>query len=263
MEKKPPRENETVEGISARVVVPSSREDEDGDDSTASNDPAASAVAANGTSHTVLDRDGSLAAGEECDGWTIDRIKRRSSIPSAMTPSKSPRTNGFRISDTKTLKGLPRVSTPTSIPVIKNHGGGAIDLVDRSQSSQIALDMKEEMEELYGLGEFTGALRIAELVLGARPDDEQAQMCAENSRFKLEQRYSSKIGPLSQVPTIDLSDAEIRWLGLDHRAGFVLSRIDGQSSIEELVDICGMSRLELFKTLIELVNRGAIHFERR
>jgi hypothetical protein len=263
MRKKPPHEKETLNGFSGRVVAPPPPVDENADARPDSSDPLSSAQPANGFSQNAVDETGSLATGEECDGWTIERLKRRSSIPSALPVSNNPRENAFRISDTKTLKGLPRVSTPTSIPVIENQGGGAIDLVDRSQSSQIALDMKEEMEELYGLGEFTGALRIAELVLGARPDDKQAQMCAENSRLKLEQQYSSKIGPLSQVPMIDLSDADVRWLGLDHRAGFVLSRIDSQSSIEELVDICGMSRLELFKTLIELLNRGAIHFERR
>ncbi len=263
MRKKTPRDKETLQGISGRVVAPPPLVDENADEESDSSDRLPSAHPANGSLQSAADEEISLATSEECDGWTIERLKRRSSIPSALPASRNPRGNAFRISDTKTLKGLPRVSTPTSIPVRENQGGGAIDLVDRSQSSQIALDMKEEMEELYGLGEFTGALRIAELVLGARPDDEQAQMCAENSRLKLEQQYSSKIGPLSQVPMIDLSDAEIRWLGLDHRAGFVLSRIDSQSSIEELVDICGMSRLELFKTLIELLNRGAIHFARR
>jgi len=263
MGKKVPSETETLRGISARVAAPPPQEEENAVENRDLNDSSTSVLSLNDVSQSEVDQADSQAAGEECDGWTIQRLNRRSSIPSALSVSVNPRANAFRISDTKTLKGLPRVSTRTSIPVMENQGGGAFDLVNRSQSSQIALDMKEEMEELYGLGEFTGALRIAELVLGARPDDKQAQLCAENSRLKLEQRYSSKIGPLSQVPTIDLSDAEIRWLGLDHRAGFVLSRIDGQSSIEELVDICGMSRLEFFKTLIELFNRGAIHFERR
>jgi hypothetical protein len=262
MRKKPSHEKETLAGFSGRVISPPPLVDEKGDERADANDSRPRSHRTNDSSQTAPDRMESLAAAEECDGWTIERLKRRSSFPSALPNSKNPRENAFRISDTKTLKGLPSVSSSTSIPVIKNQDGGAIDLVDRSQSSQIALDMKEEMEELYSLGEFTGSLRIAELVLGARPDDKQAQMCAENSRLKLEQQYCSKIGPLSQVPIIDLSDAEIRWLGLDHRAGFVLSQIDSQSSIEELADICGMSRLELFKTLIELFNRGAIHFER-
>jgi len=263
MGKKAPRETDTLRGISVRVAVPPPQEDKNAAESADSNGFSPSSRSVDSVSQNAVDRAESLATSEEVDGWTIQRMKRRSSIPSALSASVNPRGNAFRISDTKTLKGLPHVSTPTSIPVVKNQGGGAIDLVDRSQSSLIALDMKEEMEELYGLGEFTGALRIAELVLGTRPDDEQAQLCAKNSRMKLEQRYASKIGSLSQVAVIDISDAEIRWLGLDHRAGFVLSRIDSRSSIEELVDICGMSRLELFKTLIELLNRGAIHFERR
>jgi hypothetical protein len=52
-------------------------------------------------------------------------------------------------------------------------------------------------------------------------------------------------------------------LGLDHRAGFLLSRVDGLSTVEEVLDICGMPRLEALKTLVDLLDRGAIRVERR
>ncbi|MBN1654119.1 MAG: hypothetical protein JXA30_10110 [Deltaproteobacteria bacterium] len=262
MSEKPPRKKETLKGISGRAAEPRARKQ-----GSASAKPLSSEATARGypiapARVPSFDLDNSQASEHYHDGWTIDRLKRRSSIPTAPSADFDTERISLRSPEQRTLKGLPRVSTQTSIPVKEKHGE-AIDLVDRSRSSQIAVDMKEEMEELFSLGEFTGALRIAELVLGSRPDDKQALLCAENSRLRLEQQYRSKIGPLSQVPELDLGDAEIRWLGLDHRAGFVLSRIDGRSTVEELVDICGMSRLEFFKTLIELLNRGAIHFERR
>jgi hypothetical protein len=55
-----------------------------------------------------------------------------------------------------------------------------------------------------------------------------------------------------------LGDSQLRWLGLDHRSGFLLSRIDGLSTVDELLDVCGMPRLEALKTLSELLERGAI-----
>jgi hypothetical protein len=118
------------------------------------------------------------------------------------------------------------------------------------------------MEDLFALGDYTGALVIAELILGGDAADVHAGRCAESCRGKLVQLYTSKIGPLDRSPASALNDTDMRWLGLDHRAGFLLSRIDGLSSVEEILDVCGMPRLEALKTLAELIERGAISFDR-
>jgi hypothetical protein len=117
------------------------------------------------------------------------------------------------------------------------------------------------MEELYALDDLTGALRHAELILGRTPDNEQAQRIAANCRARLIQLYSSKLGRLDRVVLVALGDSQLRWLGLDHRSGFLLSRIDGQSTVDELLDICGMPRLEGLKTLAYLLERGAIRLQ--
>jgi hypothetical protein len=104
---------------------------------------------------------------------------------------------------------------------------------------------------------------MAELVLGREPDSPQARRCADNCRRRLLSLYQSKIGDVSGVPVPSLSENELRWLGLDHRAGFLLSRVDGISSVEDVLDVCGMPRLEALKTLVDLLDRGAIRIERR
>ncbi|HEX4352425.1 MAG TPA: hypothetical protein VHZ95_05915, partial [Polyangiales bacterium] len=139
-------------------------------------------------------------------------------------------------------------------------GGGALDLVDRSRPL-LPPDLVGEMEELYALDDLTGALRHAELILGRIPDHEQAQRCAANCRQRLVQLYSSKIGRLDRTVVQALGDSQLRWLGLDHRSGFLLSRVDGISTLEELLDICGMPRLEALKTIADLLDRGAIRIE--
>jgi hypothetical protein len=180
-----------------------------------------------------------------------------------------------RILEDKTYLTGPSVP-PRSLPAPLSNAstepslGEALDLVDRSDRatdpptiSGITADMVEEMEELYAVDDFTGALRLAELILGGKSDHEKARACADACRSKLEQLYINKIGSLDRVPVYALKDADMRWLGLDHRAGFVLSRVDGKATVEELVDICGMPRMEVFKTLIELLNQGAIHLRER
>jgi hypothetical protein len=74
----------------------------------------------------------------------------------------------------------------------------------------------------------------------------------------LAQMYLARLGSLAQVVRVALSGDQIRWLSLDHRAGFLLSLVDGQSSIETLLDISGMARLEALRILFGLLDQRVI-----
>lgn len=188
-----------------------------------------------------------LGHNEGHDAWTSQHMNRQSTIPP------------IRVEDVDRLRERAmRFSLrpqPVSSPLAGK--GSALDLADRARPSQ-QLDLVGEMEELYALDDLTGALRFAELILGREPQHAQAQRCADNCRSRLLALYASKIGSQQAVPVPLLSDAELRWLGLDHRAGFLLSRVDGEATVEEVLDICGMPRLEALKTLVSLLERGAI-----
>ena len=180
------------------------------------------------------------------DAWSSDRMSRQSTIPPVQRED---------VDRLRELSALPLTEPPTGVA-----RGGALDLVDRSRPLSPP-DLISEMEELYALDDLTGALRHAELILGRTPDNEQAKRCANNCRNRLIQLYSSKLGRLDRVALVALGDSQLRWLGLDHRSGFLLSRIDGQSTVEELLDICGMPRLEGLRTLAYLLERGAIRLQ--
>jgi len=196
-----------------------------------------------------------LRDNEGHDAWTVDLLARRSSPPPAK-PTQSLRT----IEKIPALPDPPDFSRSPTLLAFPNEGG-VLDLVERSEEIPSIMNPLAEMEEFFALGNFTDALRMAELIIGYQPDNEQAQRCAEQSRDRLEQLYVSKIGPLDRVPVLLISNADMLWLGLDHRSAFLLSRIDGISTVEEVLDICGMPRLEGLKTFNELQNRGAIRFE--
>jgi hypothetical protein len=189
-----------------------------------------------------------LGTAEEHDAWTVDRLSRQSTVPPV------------RHDDFDRLRQL-SANPQLDAPPVHGAGGGALDLVDRSRPSQQQLDLVGEMEELYALDDLSGALRTAELILGREPNHEQARRCAENCRKRLIQLYTSKIGRMDRVAVLALGESQLRWLGLDHRSGFLLSRVDGLSSIDELLDVCGMPRLEALRTLVDLLERGAIRLE--
>ncbi|MDQ3032131.1 MAG: hypothetical protein M3Y87_06925 [Myxococcota bacterium] len=147
----------------------------------------------------------------------------------------------------------------------------ALELVSKRSRppSTPALDLGGEMADRYALGDYSGALRVAELLLGRNPSDLAAQRCAESSRERLMQLYSARVASIcgtaagaigAQVPRVAVPEHEVRWLGLDHRQGFLMSRLDGSATIDDLVDLSGMSRLDVLRTLVELLEARAIRF---
>jgi hypothetical protein len=130
----------------------------------------------------------------------------------------------------------------------------------RKKSSAEITGPVREMRDRFSLGDYSGALEIAEQLLDGDPGNEEAAGCAEQSRGKLLQMYTAKIGPLDRVPMVIVPREQLRWLSIDHRAGFLLSHIDGVSSLEMILDVSGMPLLDALKILCELAQQRVIGF---
>lgn len=114
------------------------------------------------------------------------------------------------------------------------------------------------MHERLDLGDFTGALLIAEGLLEVRPDDHDALHVVEVCRTKLRAIYTGRLGSLEQVPVMAITVSELRWLSLDNRSGFILSLVDGVASLEDIMDIASMPQLEVLRTLYNLTTQQVI-----
>src|SRR5690606_12995846 len=124
-----------------------------------------------------------------------------------------------------------------------------LNSVDSEQSS---------MADRFAMGDFTGALVIAEQILERDPQHAEALRYAQRCREVLTQMYAARLGPLSQTVTVAVPNDEIRWLSLDRRAGFLLSLIDGSLTLEEILDISGMSRLDALRLMFSLLDERVI-----
>ncbi len=63
---------------------------------------------------------------------------------------------------------------------------------------------------------------------------------------------------LAKIPVVVLSPEKILAERLDHRSGFVLSLLDGTTTVEELLDVSGMSEEETLVVLEDLRARGIV-----
>jgi hypothetical protein len=115
-----------------------------------------------------------------------------------------------------------------------------------------------QIADRYATGDFSGALVLAEAMLEAAPEHAEALRYAGKCRDVLMQMYAARLGPLDQLVSMSIPSEQIRWLSLDHRSGFLLSLIDGTSSIEELLDISGMQRLDALRIMYSLFQERVV-----
>ncbi|MCC6217454.1 MAG: hypothetical protein IT376_21535 [Polyangiaceae bacterium] len=120
-----------------------------------------------------------------------------------------------------------------------------------------------DMKDRYAMGDYSGALVVAEGILETRPEDADAIRYAGSCREVLMQMYSARLGDSKQIVRVAIPPDQVRWLSLDHRAGFLLSLVDGLSTIEELLDMSGMPQLDALRLLYMLLEQRVIALEPR
>jgi hypothetical protein len=140
--------------------------------------------------------------------------------------------------------------------------GDPLELVGvRAQSVRPGPQPKATMAEVrdrFDVGDFSGALEFVTKILEEEPEHVDALLYAEHCRDVLKQMYISNLGGLRKVPRLAVSPEQLRWLALDHRAGFLLSQLDGRSTFEELLDVCGMPAFEAIRLLVQLLQQNVI-----
>lgn len=175
-------------------------------------------------------------------------------------PFRPPTMSALAIADARipSPPGVPATSQPRSVTPTSIEAAvlSAIATAPGPEITERTIDDPvAEMRERFSLGDYTGALEMAELLLAEEPANLEAAECGENCRTVLEGMYAARLGPLDRVPMVLVPRTQMRWLSMDHRAGFILSLVDGSSSVEMILDVCGMPRLDALRILHELVQQ--------
>jgi tetratricopeptide (TPR) repeat protein len=113
-------------------------------------------------------------------------------------------------------------------------------------------------KDLHALGDFSGSLELIEKILKVDPEHGEARDYLRHNEATLVAMYESKLGPLVAVPRLAIKPEEVMWLNLDHRAGFLLSQIDGSVDFDALFALSGLPRLDTARILATLIADGVI-----
>lgn len=198
----------------------------------------------------ALDEPGAITMGEDdlVDIGTIDPISvslKAASTPPRHDPLRPPSSGGIRL-----LK-----STPVTRPDDRITPA-AIEIAPSSVADNL-----REMRARFDARNYGGALVLAESVLVSAPENALARQTAESCREQLAGKYLGSLGERTSIPHVSMPPEEVRWLSLDHRAGFLLSFIDGATSIEEVLDASSMPELEALRIMFELRQQGVIEIQ--
>lgn len=127
----------------------------------------------------------------------------------------------------------------------------------------------EEIEVLMMMGRWEEALQACELRLARYPDDAEAKRCRGQCRERLTPAESAAPPSsdlrerLHHVPKLAMAEAATHGLPLGPEARFVLTLIDGFSTVETVADASGLSEDKVLAIFADLVGRGVVALHER
>jgi hypothetical protein len=154
-----------------------------------------------------------------------------------------------------TLKADEDVTARLSKEIDK--GAPARETADERAKRRIAA-LLERARTAADSEDHSTAVAAIDLALSEAPDVAAAQKLVHRSRDLILDCYYRFFGRLDKVPVLSAPLAELTRRPLDTRAAFLLSRIDGTLTFEEILDVAGMGRLEACRHLAHLLWRGII-----
>ena len=107
-------------------------------------------------------------------------------------------------------------------------------------------------------GEYDKAVTAADLALSEDPNSALAQKLVHRNREAIQGTFQNFLGDLQRQPQLARPLHELSTAPISPRAAFLLSRIDGSLSIDEILDVCGMPRVEAYRHLCQLFLRNIL-----
>jgi hypothetical protein len=102
------------------------------------------------------------------------------------------------------------------------------------------------------------AVAAVDLALSEDPNSALGQKLIARNKDTIMQVFQTFIGDLERMPQLAKPLQELQNAPINPRAAFLLSRIDGSLTIDELLDVSGMPRLEAYRHICQLFLRGIL-----
>lgn len=108
---------------------------------------------------------------------------------------------------------------------------------------------------LWNKSDAEKAVCAVELALSEDPNSALAQKLIHRNRDAIMTVFQNYLGNLQRRPQLERPLHELGSVPITPRAAFLLSRIDGELTLDEILDVSGMPRLEAYRHLCQLFLR--------
>jgi hypothetical protein len=119
-------------------------------------------------------------------------------------------------------------------------------------------NLVDDARVLIAAGGHGDALELLETRISQDAADLEAQALTDLVRSHLFHVHRERVSDGSAVPGVRLGPDEILKFNLPANAGFVLSMIDGVTSVDDLVTLSGMDPFEALHLLVKLMDVGIV-----
>jgi tetratricopeptide (TPR) repeat protein len=133
---------------------------------------------------------------------------------------------------------------------------GEIELFEASGEGDASL--LADALELFRKGEARESLELLETLARENPRRIGIQGYFELVRSHLFEHYRERIADASRVLKLKITPEEIMKFNLPANAGFVLSMVDGNTSVNEILALSGMDPFEAIRMVNNLLEAGIV-----
>lgn len=112
--------------------------------------------------------------------------------------------------------------------------------------------------ELFRKGEVQESLELFETLAGENPGRMEIQGYFELVRSHLYKFYQERIADPSRVLKVKIAAEEMMRFNLPANAGFVLSMVDGRTSVNEILALSGMDPFDAVRVVGKLLEAGIV-----
>ncbi len=152
--------------------------------------------------------------------------------------------------------------TPSSgTPVVSDDAfqtGRIRPVQDQQQRRQPTSQLLDRVRLLLGRGDLASAKLLVDEVLSSDPGHGEALTLARNINERLTLIRMSALEPMDRVPIPGVG--AVAEAALNPRSMFLLSMADGNSSLQDLVDLSGMRAADASEILVDLIEQGVLRF---
>jgi hypothetical protein len=123
-------------------------------------------------------------------------------------------------------------------------------------------ELLRQAQLMHKLSRYGDVDRALKRIFSSDPNNHGAQQLKLLNDISLEESLFHQLGDLDGRPSLGLEQSELMSMDIDSRGAFLLSRVDGEYTLRDLIELSPLSRLESAQIFVKFLDEGIIALSR-